>query len=385
MINMSNPAASGSGKGKHMEQTTKKPTALLLGGGGAKGSFQIGAWQALAEAGLLTEIRMAAGCSVGALNAVLFALGDWQFARQIWEQIQPSDLLAKGADGAFFSREGLIRILDTLPLENLRTSPVRVTVSVHDIANNQARFYELNDLPRDEMRTLLLASSAIPRIYTAEYYQGRQLMDGGVTPEGDLCIAPAYENGHRNMLMISLRPKLSLYGGTSVGNGNLTEEYPDADFMVVKPMRPMGNLLTGTLNFAPERVRVRMQEGYSDAQNFLSGMRIRPQTPEEMNAVLTEKMQRLFPNGRILEMFLQKYGGRLAPNVPLPTLGGNVWYDNVFEVDGWRLQQQRTAGLQSHYRFLDPQNVRAGWVLQPQQLLDTLAEYEAALELERNR
>ena len=47
-----------------MEQIKKKPTALLLGGGGAKGAFQIGAWQALAEAGMTTDITAVAGRSV---------------------------------------------------------------------------------------------------------------------------------------------------------------------------------------------------------------------------------------------------------------------------------------------------------------------------------
>ena len=358
-----------------------KPTALLLGGGGAKGAFQIGAWQALAEAGMLTDIRMAAGCSVGALNAVLFAIGNWQEAKAIWSRIQPNDLLAKGADGAFFSRDGLIRVIDSLPIERLSEAPVRVTVSVHDIADNQAKFYDLNGLPRDEIRTLLLASSAIPRIYSPEYYQGRQLMDGGVTPEGDLCITPAYEQGHRNLLAVSLKPKLSVYGGSSVGNGSFAEQYPDAEFTVIKPLRPMGNLLTGTLNFAKDKIQVRMEQGYADTKAALSGMHLLPQTAEEINAVLTEKMQRLFPNAATLSAFLQRYSSRLAPNIPFPTMGGNVWYDNVFEVDGWRLQQQRTAGLQSHYRFLNAENVRVAWVLQPQQLLDTLAEYEAMLEI----
>ena len=69
-----------------MEQTiqTQKPTALLLGGGGAKGAFQIGAWQALAEAGLTTDITAVAGCSVGALNAALFAIGDPAYAKRVW-------------------------------------------------------------------------------------------------------------------------------------------------------------------------------------------------------------------------------------------------------------------------------------------------------------
>lgn len=368
-----------------MEQTiqTQKPTALLLGGGGAKGAFQIGAWQALAEAGLTTDITAVAGCSVGALNAALFAIGDPAYAKRVWEQILPSDLLARGSDGAFFSRDGLIRMINQLPLEQVSTSKIQTYVSVHDVADDTAVFFKLNGLSVDAIRTLLLASSAIPHIYSPERYLGREFLDGSVTPEGDLCIQPVYAEGHRNLLLVSMRPQLSLYGGTSVGNANLLELYPDCNFTLIKPMKPMGNLLTGTLNFAQDKIRSNYEQGYGDAKAVIGGNAGAPKTKEEINALLAQKMQRLFRNSAQLSGFLTEYGSRFAPNVPFPTLGGNFFYDNIFEIDGWRLQQQRTIGMQIHYRFLDANNVRVAWVMQPQLLLDALTDYEAVLELRR--
>lgn len=366
-----------------MEQMTKKPTALLLGGGGAKGAFQIGAWQALAEAGMTTDITTVAGCSVGALNAALFAIGDPAYAKRIWEQIQPSDLLARGSDGAFFSRDGLIRMINQLPLEQVSTSKISTYVSVHDTAENQPVFFKLNGLSADAIRTLLLASSAIPHIYAPEHYLGREFMDGSMTPEGDLCVQPAYAEGHRNLLLVSMRPQLSLYGGTSVGNSNLFEYYPDCDFTLIKPSKAMGNLLTGTLNFAQSKIRSNFEQGYADAKAIIEGNGTAALSNEDIHAMLIQKMQRLFQNSAQLSGFLNEYGNRFAPNVPLPTLGGNFFYDNVFEIDGWRLQQHNTPGMEIHYRFLDPNNVRVAWVMQPKLLLDALIDYEAVLELRR--
>ena len=100
-----------------------------------------------------------------------------------------------------------------------------------------------------------------------------------------------------------------------------------------------------------------------------------------INAQIVPLMQRLFPTAALLSGFLSEYGSRFAPNIQVPTLGGSVFYDNIFEVEGWRLQQQRTIGMQAHYRFLDANNVRVGWVLQPQLLLDALTEYAAMREL----
>lgn len=363
-------------------QERPHPTALLLGGGGAKGAFQIGAWRALDEVHLLDCIEAVAGCSVGALNAVLFALGDLAFAQKIWSEIQPSDLLALGAQGAFFSRDGLVRIIEQLPLDRIRNSPKRIFVSVHHVDSDQPVFFELNGLSDDQILTLLLASSAIPHIYAPVRYLGAEYKDGSATAEGDMCIAPAYSCGHRDMLIVTLRHQFTVYGGQSpnilrTGASDLTTRYPDCRFTLVKPIKPMGNLISGTLNFAQDKIQQRMQQGYDDTKTALAGFTAVPQTREEYNAVLTQTMERMFPTGTQLAEFVRVFSGELAPNVQFPTLGGNVWYDTIFSVDGWRLQQQRTTGLQSHYRILDPNNVRAAWVMQPEKLLEALQKFEA--------
>ena len=184
------------------------------------------------------------------------------------------------------------------------------------------------------------------------------------------------------MLIVTLRHQFTVYGGQSpnilrTGASDLTTRYPDCRFTLVKPIKPMGNLISGTLNFAQDKIQQRMQQGYDDTKTALSGFTGAPQTREEYNAVLTQTMERMFPTGTRLAEFVRVFSGELAPNVQFPTLGGNVWYDTIFSVDGWRLQQQRTTGLQSHYRILDPNNVRVAWVMQPEKLLEALQRFEA--------
>ncbi len=48
--------------------------ALVLSGGGSRGSYQIGVWQALEELGV--RFSMVFGTSIGAINAALIAQGD---------------------------------------------------------------------------------------------------------------------------------------------------------------------------------------------------------------------------------------------------------------------------------------------------------------------
>ena len=58
---------------------------IVLEGGGARGSYQVGAWKALREAGIL--IKGIAGASVGALNGAMICMDDLERAEHIWEEI----------------------------------------------------------------------------------------------------------------------------------------------------------------------------------------------------------------------------------------------------------------------------------------------------------
>ena len=58
--------------------------ALVLSGGGAKGAYQIGVWKALDEYHVSERISVVSGTSVGSLNAALFAAGDYEAARNLW-------------------------------------------------------------------------------------------------------------------------------------------------------------------------------------------------------------------------------------------------------------------------------------------------------------
>lgn len=48
----------------------------------------------------------------------------------------------------------------------------------------------------------------------------------------------------------------------------------------------------------------------------------------------------------------------LMPNIPLPTLGGLVFWNDLIEVNGWRVQQNVITG---HCRVLDEDNIRRAW------------------------
>ena len=63
-----------------------KEYGLVLEGGGGKGSYQIGAIQALYEKGYSFDV--VSGTSIGALNAALLTMGSLEEAKSLWLNIQ---------------------------------------------------------------------------------------------------------------------------------------------------------------------------------------------------------------------------------------------------------------------------------------------------------
>ena len=87
-----------------MAQNDTPRKALVLAGGGARGSYQVGVWRALTELGWNPQIIT--GTSVGSLNGAMFALDLYETARDMWTSIRSQDVM----DQAPFRRwQGLMR------------------------------------------------------------------------------------------------------------------------------------------------------------------------------------------------------------------------------------------------------------------------------------
>ena len=71
-----------------------KGIGLVLAGGGAKGAYQVGVWQALCEMGLDRIITGMSGSSIGAINALLFSSVGLDAARQVWMEATEDVFLA---------------------------------------------------------------------------------------------------------------------------------------------------------------------------------------------------------------------------------------------------------------------------------------------------
>lgn len=46
------------------------------------------------------------------------------------------------------------------------------------------------------------------------------------------------------------------------------------------------------------------------------------------------------------------------PNIPMPTMGGEIWWRTIAEYKGWKIQQNY---ITRHARILNDKNVRIAW------------------------
>ncbi len=67
--------------------------------------------------------------------------------------------------------------------------------------------------------------------------------------------------------------------------------------------------------------------------------------------------QLIVANPKLIGELCELLGGDM-PNIEMGTAGGKVWWNNLVEHNGWRLQKNKLTG---HCRILDPSNNRKAW------------------------
>ena len=252
--------------------------ALTLAGGGGKGAYEIGVWQALREIGLEKNLIAVSGSSSGALNAALISLNEFDKAKTIWSSIMPKQFLDINYDtiigplntlvkrtltAGLCSRDGLIEIIDKhLNLEQLADARIPAYVSISRYSSDcidclsekpQVEYISLSEVSPDDARQFLLASSAMPYIYPPEIIHGNVYRDGGLAD--NVPIYPMTSVGADNLIVVKLEPDDKV-------DTSLYSKFKEV--VEIIPSREIGDLFDGTLEFTSRNVMFRMLLGYYD-------------------------------------------------------------------------------------------------------------------------
>lgn len=253
--------------------------AIMLDGGGARGSYQIGAWKALAEAGI--KINAVAGTSVGALNGALICMGDVERAEQIWSEITFSKVMDVDDEWMerLFNRENKLgEVLrefwemlsgggvDITPLrelihgaideEKIRASGIEFCVTTFSVTDMEELNLSIYDIPEGMLEDFLLASAYLVG-FKREKLHGKIYMDGGVV--NNVPLGTLVDRGYKDIIEIRIfgpgrEPKVHISDDTAVWQ--------------IEPRVKLGSII----EFHPKRSRQNMKIGYYDAKRLIYGL-----------------------------------------------------------------------------------------------------------------
>ena len=84
---------------------------LVLGGGGSRGAYEIGVWRAARELGIHFDV--VTGTSIGALNGALVVQGDYDFAVEMWKNMNYEAVMTNVKAEDFTTVDGTRRAFRT--------------------------------------------------------------------------------------------------------------------------------------------------------------------------------------------------------------------------------------------------------------------------------
>lgn len=170
---------------------------LALGGGGAKGSYQLGVIKAIEEFNFLDSIDVISGTSIGAINTLLL-MGNLNHEEmlEIWKNLRNKDIYQSGINLSlkseeFFDLRPLFsQLSNNVSTKNIKNSKFDCYVMAAEVPDSQKRltqfrykemkkkFFHLNTfmLPRKAV----LASSSIPGLFGPTTILGKKYVDGGI-------------------------------------------------------------------------------------------------------------------------------------------------------------------------------------------------------------
>ena len=185
-------------------KSSENPTiSLVLGSGGARGLAHIGVIQVLEEQGF--SIKSISGSSMGALIGGIYATGQLDSYIQWVSALEPFDLLrlldVSFSGSAIFKGEKIINTLRELigPC-NIEDLPISFTAVATDLDKGSEVWFSKGPL-FDAIR----ASIAFPTIFSAINFNGRTLVDGGLS--NPIPIAPTLHDITDLTIVVSLSGK----------------------------------------------------------------------------------------------------------------------------------------------------------------------------------
>ncbi|MBR3781701.1 MAG: patatin-like phospholipase family protein [Clostridia bacterium] len=260
-----------------------KKYGLVLAGGGAKGAYQLGAWQAMKELGIIFSAVV--GVSIGSINGALIAADSFDEAKTLWKSASvdkgvkiteelrdPENLFSfrnfpalfkeivrNGGIDASPTKELVARFVDE---EKARKSDVKFGMVTYYLSEFTPLEIFIDKIPEGQLVDYLLASSKVPGVSKIGP-EGERYLDGGV-----------YDNAPMNMLIRNGYNRMIVVDISSIKGIGHKNDITCAEMIYIRPydIEDLG----AAFDFSEEMFEKRMKMGYLDARKafgYLSGIR----------------------------------------------------------------------------------------------------------------
>ncbi len=191
----------------------ERKTALVLSGGGSRGGYQCGVWQALEELGI--NIDIVVGVSVGAINGSMVVQGDSIKTANLWREMETDmvfdveeeltlpDVAKEMIRNQGIGSTGLQRLLaEYVDEDAIRQSPIDFGLEVVEIPSFKPHFLWKEDIPEGQLADFITASASVFPAIHAHKIEDKLYADGGYE---DVCPAfMALEKGATDVIAVYL-------------------------------------------------------------------------------------------------------------------------------------------------------------------------------------
>lgn len=250
-----------------------KEYGLILAGGGAKGAYQMGAWQAMRE--MHVNFCAIAGVSIGAINGALIASDDFKDALHLWNNVtidkgvkleselrDPENLFSFKNYAALFkefiknggidaspTKDYLSKYIDE---DKVRKSDIPLGLVTYSISAMKPLEIFVEDIPEGELIDYLLASAKFPGVSNIGP-EGEWFLDGG-----------AYDNAPIKMLRKRGINRLIVVDISSIKGVAHQQDFTCAEVVYIRPYNI--DDIGASFDFDDEMIEKRIKMGYFDAK-----------------------------------------------------------------------------------------------------------------------
>ncbi len=245
--------------------------AIALCGGGTKGAYELGVWQALKE--LDIDYQIVTGTSIGSIIGALMTTRDYEKACELWGNIRMEDVMKDGVnltttiEGMYNQREQIRPFLkkyvknkgaDISPFiefidgmideEKVRQSDIDFGLVTVQVSNLRSLELTKEEIPQGKLKDFIMASASIFPVFPMHKIDGETYLDGCYYD--NLPIDLALKMGADEVIAIDLH--------TNPSHPNYVNK-PYVTY--IKPSRSLGTML----NFERQIIDDNIQLGYYDA------------------------------------------------------------------------------------------------------------------------